>query len=180
MSMNLNVSTFRNGDIIPEVKTFEDWQKASENKQPAWCYYNNDSTNGAKYGKLYNWYAVNDPRNLAPLGYHIPSDAEWKVLTDYLGGIEVTGKKMKSKVGWESYEGRNGNGNNKSGFLGFAGGWRFIYGGFNFIGINGYWWTSTEVDNDVVWTRNLSNNVESVPREYFAKAFGLSVRCLKD
>ena len=73
MSKNLNVSRFRNGEIIFEAKTIEEWEKAGENKTPAWCYYNNNPTNGAKYGKLYNWYAVNDIRALAPKGWHIPS-----------------------------------------------------------------------------------------------------------
>lgn len=63
---NLDVATFRNGDSIPQAKTNEEWEKAAENQQPAWCYYNNDPANGAKYGKLYNWYAVNDSRGLAP------------------------------------------------------------------------------------------------------------------
>ena len=94
MTKNLDVSTFRNGDPIPEAKTGEEWKKAGENKQPAWCYCDNDPTNGAKYGKLYNWYAVNDSRGLAPVGYHIPSDAEWTKLEVFLGAD--AGNKMKS------------------------------------------------------------------------------------
>ena len=77
MLKNLDVEKFRNGDLIPEVKTDEEWIKAGENKQPAWCYYDNDSTNGVKYGKLYNWYAVNDSRGLAPDGWHVSSREEW-------------------------------------------------------------------------------------------------------
>ena len=103
MTKNLDVATFRNGDPIPQAKTNEEWEKAGENQQPAWCYYDNDPANGAKYGKLYNWYAVNDSRGLAPVGYHIPSDAEWTKLTDFLGGESVAGTKMKSKSGWNSY-----------------------------------------------------------------------------
>jgi uncharacterized protein (TIGR02145 family) len=103
MSKNLDVATFRNGDPIPQAKTDEEWEKAGENKQAAWCYYENDPANGVKYGKLYNWYAVNDSRGLAPFGYHIPSDAEWTKLTDFLGGYGVAGTKMKSKSGWNSY-----------------------------------------------------------------------------
>ncbi|MFM7765029.1 MAG: FISUMP domain-containing protein, partial [Sphingomonadales bacterium] len=72
MTKNLDVDKFRDGSSIPEAKTDEEWKKAGKNKQPAWCYYNNDPANGAKYGKLYNWYAVNDSRGLAPVGYHIP------------------------------------------------------------------------------------------------------------
>ncbi len=100
MTKNLDVCTFRNGDPIPEAKTHESWKSAGENKQPVWCYYNNDSKNGTKYGKLYNWYAVNDSRGLAPTGYHIPTDAEWTVLIDYLGG--ESGKKMRTTSGWDS------------------------------------------------------------------------------
>jgi uncharacterized protein (TIGR02145 family) len=103
MTKNLDVDHFRNGDPIPQAKTDEEWKRAGENKQPAWCYYDNDPANGVKYGKLYNWYAVNDQRGLAPGGYHVPSDEEWTVLTDYLGGSDIAGKKMKSKSGWSDY-----------------------------------------------------------------------------
>jgi len=111
---NLNVSTFRNGDPIPQAKTVEEWKKAGENQQPAWCYYDNDPADGEKYGKLYNWYAVDDTRGLAPKGWHVPSNAEWTILTDYLGGMNVVGigTKMKSKTGWNE----DGNGTNSSGF----------------------------------------------------------------
>lgn len=102
MTENLNVSTFRNGEPIPEAKTVEEWEKAGENKQPAWCYYNNYPKNGAKYGKLYNWYAVIDPRGLAPEGWHVPSNEEWQTLEDYLG--DDAGKKMKSTSGWNNWE----------------------------------------------------------------------------
>ena len=96
---NLDAATFRNGDPIPQAKTDDEWWKAGVNKQPAWCYYDNDPANGAKYGKLYNWYAVNDSRGLAPVGYHIPSDAEWTILVDYLGSD--AGTKMKNQPNYE-------------------------------------------------------------------------------
>jgi uncharacterized protein (TIGR02145 family) len=102
MVENLNVSTFRNGDPIPEAKTNEEWEKAGKNKQPAWCYYDNDPKNGAKYGKLYNWYAVSDPRGLPPAGWHVPSNNEWTILSDFLGND--AGKKMKSTSGWDSWQ----------------------------------------------------------------------------
>ena len=92
---NLDVATFRNGDAIPQAKTNEEWSAAGENKQPAWCYYDNDVKNGPKYGKLYNWYAVNDARGLAPAGWHIPTDEEWTVLSTFLGGEDGAGIKMK-------------------------------------------------------------------------------------
>ena len=130
MTKNLDVATFRNGDPIPQAKTNEEWEKAGENQQPAWCYYDNDPANGAKYGKLYNWYAVNDSRGLAPSGYHIPSDAEWTILTDFLGGEKVAGTKMKSTDFWADYEGNSGNGTNESGFSGLPGGYRYFNGTF--------------------------------------------------
>lgn len=101
MTKNLDVSTFRNGDHIPQAKTDEEWKKAGENQQPVWCYYAYDQAKGPKYGKLYNWYAVNDPRGLAPRGYHVPTDAEWTKLENFLGSD--AGKKMKSATGWNSY-----------------------------------------------------------------------------
>jgi uncharacterized protein (TIGR02145 family) len=103
MTENLNVSTFRNGDLILEAKTKEEWKKAGENKQAVWCYYNFDSKNEAKYGKLYNYYAVNDPRGLAPEGWHIPKNSEWYLLTDYLGGENKAGLKLKKASGWNTW-----------------------------------------------------------------------------
>ena len=106
MTSNLDVDRFRNGDPIPQAKTAAEWRAASDNKQPAWCYYNNDPANGGIYGKLYNWYAVNDPRGLAPAGYHIPSSAELEQLKDFLGtGVlsSGAGAKMKSSKGWNSH-----------------------------------------------------------------------------
>src|ERR1700722_9533725 len=82
---NLNVSTFRNGDPILEAQSYEEWRKAWDKHQPAWCYYKGDSANGNKYGKLYNWYAVNDSKGLAPQGWHIPSKDEWSILVTFLG-----------------------------------------------------------------------------------------------
>lgn len=97
MTKNLNEDKFRNGDHIPQATSIEEWKSAGENKQPAWCYYDNDPANGAKYGKLYNWYAVNDPRGLAPKGYHIPSGEELLKLNEYLG--EDAGAKQKAPLG---------------------------------------------------------------------------------
>ena len=176
MSKNLDVATFRNGDPIPQAKTDEEWEKAGENKQAAWCYYENDPANGVKYGKLYNWYAVNDSRGLAPVGYHIPSDAEWTILTDYLGGAVVAGNKMKSKQGWAEGD----NGTNNSGFSGLPGGSRFDTGTFNLISKYGAWWSSTETNNYRGGTRNLRYRDGNVYRGYDYKVEGVSVRCLKD
>ena len=176
MTKNLNVDKFRNGDPIPQAKTDDEWKKAGVNKQPAWCYYENDPANGAKYGKLYNWYAVSDSRGLAPVGYHIPSDAEWTILSDYLGGAEKAGAKMKSKQGWAE----DGNGTNTSGFSGLPGGSRYYSGTFYTIGKCGYWWSSTEGSTANAWYRGLGYKYGGVSRYYDDKEVGFSVRCLRD
>jgi uncharacterized protein (TIGR02145 family) len=109
MAENLNIDQFRNGDSISEAKTAEEWLNAVKEGKPAWCYYNNSSANGLKYGKLYNIYAVTDSRGLAPVGYHIPDDDEWYSLkrtldsNDYIFGKKAI-KKLKSTTGWKSYE----------------------------------------------------------------------------
>jgi uncharacterized protein (TIGR02145 family) len=172
MSENLNVDKFRNGDPIPQAKTDEAWKAAGKNKQPAWCYYDNDPANGARYGKLYNWFAVNDPRGLAPNGYHIPTDAEWTKLTHYLAG-GAAGTKMKSTSGWDK-------GTNSSGFSGLPAGFRGSSGSFLSISYDAPWWSSTEYSTDNAWAHYLSNNDGSVGRNYSSKERGLSVRCLRD
>ena len=102
---NLDVSKFRNGEAIPLAKTDAEWELACQKSKPAWCYYENRGENGTIFGKLYNYYAVTDQRGLAPIGYHVPTDADWTILTDYLGGDSIAGAKMKSTSGWNSYEG---------------------------------------------------------------------------
>jgi uncharacterized protein (TIGR02145 family) len=186
-TQNLNVSTFRNGDPIPQAKSDEDWKKAGDNKQPAWCYYENrsiqnDPVNGEKYGKLYNWYAVNDPRGLAPKGWHIPTDDEWTKLTNFLGGEDIAGKKMKSTSGWKvNFNGNSGNGTNESGFNGLPGGFRnHKYGESLLISIEGTWWSSSEYDADTAWYRYILNNYMGCSRYHNFKTFGLAVRCVKD
>lgn len=172
---NLDVTTFRNGDTIPQAKTNEEWVKFGDNKQAAWCYYNNDPTEGTKYGKLYNWYAVNDPRGLAPKGYHIPNDTEWIILGEYLGET-LAGKKMKNNYGWVE----NGSGTNESGFSGLPSGGRYYDGSFNFILTNGGWWSSTEIDTDLAWAYDLGYLFDRLNRGKGFKGCGSSVRCLVD
>lgn len=101
MKENLNVSSFRNGDPIPEAKTKEEWIIAGIEGKPAWCYYDNDPKNDEKYGKLYNWYAVNDPRGLAPIGWRIPAFDDSNILDTYLWGD--VGMKLKNESGWDSW-----------------------------------------------------------------------------
>jgi len=179
MVKNLNVDKFRNGDPIPNAKTDEEWRKAGDEGKPAWCYYENDPNNGAKYGKLYNWYAVNDPRGLAPKGWHVPSDEEWTELTDTLGGPEFIifiGYSMKSTSGWSINEFST----NSSGFSGLPGGYRNNNGDFTAIGEHGHWWSSTEYPTDYAYFRTLICFTGSVGRMGSSKKFGFSVRCLSD
>ena len=176
MLENLNVDRFRSGDLIPEVKTSEEWSKAGENKQPAWCHYHNNSVIGKIYGKLYNFYAVNDSRGLAPEGWHIPTDKEWTKLTDFLGGEEIAGTKIKSTGGWKD----NGNGTNSSGFAGLPGRYRYKNGQFNGIDYNGNWWSSTETNTDNAWYRRLYYDFGNVYRSDDSKRAGFSVRCLRN
>ena len=162
-SKNLDVATYRNGDVIPEVQDKNAWANLTTG---AWCYYDNDASNGTKYGKLYNWYAVNDPRGLSPNGYHIPTDAEWTILTDYLGGESEAGTKIEST----------------SGFSGLPGGARGYHGAFYGIGNSGRWWSSTEDSLNGAWYRTLSCSDGDVSRGDYGslKEDGFSVRCMKD
>lgn len=181
MNQNLSVSNFLNGDPIPEAKTVIEWKRAMKNQEPAWCYYDNDPANGSKYGKLYNWYAVNDKRGMAPVGYHVPSDDEWKELSNFLGGDRVVGIKMKSTNGWIDFKGnKRGNGNNKCGFNGLPGGYRDSRGKFFDQGMSGDWWSVSGLNNYDAYYRNLDYFDDELGRVASGKAYGFSVRCLKD
>jgi uncharacterized protein (TIGR02145 family) len=171
---NLDVVTYRNGDTIPQVTDRNAWGQLTTG---AWCWYANNSANGTTYGRLYNWYAVNDPRGLAPAGYHIPTDAEWTTLTNYLGGESVAGGKMKSTTNWQN---PNTGATNSSGFRGLPGGYRSISEDFNQIGVVGGWWSATEYDTGSAWIRILDNISGTVISGDGRKWLGLSVRCIKD
>ncbi|NUY80486.1 fibrobacter succinogenes major paralogous domain-containing protein [Flavobacterium sp. MAH-1] len=177
MAENLNVDTFRNGDPIPHAKTDEEWKKAYEEHKPAWCYYGNDPENELKYGKLYNWFAVSDPRGLAPKGYHVPSKADWETLVDFLGGQKMAGKKLKSTEGWPGAE----NGTNESGFDGRPGSMRYYSGYFDKNRCLGRWWTKTELESSYAWQYYLlkGDEVGWYSADY-GKGAGMSVRCLAD
>jgi uncharacterized protein (TIGR02145 family) len=184
MAENLNVDNFRNGDNIPQAITDEEWEKAARNEKPAWCYYNNDPKNGKKYGKLYNWYAVNDPRGLAPKGWKIPSNNDWKCLINFLGGESEAIKKMKSTSGWAYHNGRSGGGTNASGFSGLPGGWRDFDDSFCDFGEDGLWWSSSEFNHEYAWSCQLSFMVRDWDKGEIIsetnKISGFSVRCLRD
>lgn len=174
MIENLNVSVYRNGDSIPQVKSPAEWSKL---KTGAWCYYENNIDNSDKYGKLYNWYAVNDSRGLAPAGLHIPSDEEWTQLVENLGGYG-SGAKIKAKRGWK----KNQDATNETGFSGLPGGYRYNVGAFLYAGNNACFWSSTnsEKDKDKAWGRTLNSNFSDVGRDTGNKGSGLSVRCVRN
>jgi uncharacterized protein (TIGR02145 family) len=177
MEKNLDVMTYRNGDVIPQVTDATVWDGLTTG---AWCYYNNDPLNGAIYGKLYNWYAVNDPRGLAPQGWHIPTDAEWTTLNNLLGGDAAAGGKMKT-TGTTRWAAPNTSATNESGFSGLPGGLRrSIDGTFYNIGNYGYWWSATQADITTAWGRTLSYDNGFLIRNGDFKRYGFSVRCLRD
>jgi uncharacterized protein (TIGR02145 family) len=175
MQKNLNVCKYRNGDDIPQVQDPTVWADLTTG---AWCYYENNTANGTVYGKLYNWYAVNDSRGLAPAGYHVPSNAEWTTLTTFLGGESVAGNKMKATTGWTPFSGIINT--NSSGFTGLPGGARNYNGPFTSIGQIGYWWSSSENGTTEAWSRYLSYINGLVDSYLSGKTVGFSVRCLRD
>jgi uncharacterized protein (TIGR02145 family) len=179
---NLDVDRFRNGESIPHVRTDEEWKTAGERGEPAWCYYYNDAGNDKIYGKLYNWYAVNDVRGLAPEGWHIPTDEDWTTLTDYLGGLEVAGGKMKA-TGTAYWNSPNEGATNESGFSVLPGGFRLNSGSFYDIRDFAFFWSATEYGFNYAWYRGLystSSNVYRIISINYNKSSGASVRCLRD
>ena len=175
MDKNLVVVTYRNGDVIPQVTDQTAWASLTTG---AWCHYNNDPANDTIYGKLYNWYAVNDPRGLAPQGWHIPTDAEWTTLSTLLGGTSVAGGKMKTTGTslWLS----NTEATNSSGFAGLPGGIRNDDGSFSSLGYEGYWLSSTQASSTDALFRSLSYDNGLLNRYNYYKKGGFSVRCLRD
>jgi uncharacterized protein (TIGR02145 family) len=176
MEKNLDVMTYRNGDVIPQVTDETVWAGLTTG---AWCYYNNDPLNGAIYGKLYNWYAVNDPRGLAPQGWHIPTDAEWTTLSNLLGGESVAGGKMKT-TGTTRWAAPNTSATNESGFSGLPGGFRSFNGAFGDVGDVGRWWSATEFYSALALARSLYCGFGYLGRANYGKESGFSVRCLRD
>jgi uncharacterized protein (TIGR02145 family) len=193
MKKNLDVATYRDGTLIPEVTDEGAWGAL---KTGAWCYY--IGTDGTTYGKLYNWYAVMGitvaedatptaaqiaaRKQLAPTGWHVPADEEWSTLTTFLNQEAPTGNvggKMK-ETGTAHWDNPNGGATNSSGFTGLPGGFRNYDGSFYYVGSSGYWWSSTEYNTSNAWYRYLYYNFGAVDRNYTNKTFGYSVRCLRD
>jgi len=183
MTTNLAVKHYRNGDRIPKVTNPAEWDTLTTG---AWCWYNNDSANGAVYGRLYNWYAVHDPRGLAPAGWHVPSHAEWATLITHLGGNAVAGSKLKATGTIEAGTGLWYAPNwatNSSGFTALPGGMRYYYDGlFYRVGYYGYWWSSTEDIHEYsqAWAIVLQSTSIGIWLQDINMPDGLSVRCLRD
>jgi uncharacterized protein (TIGR02145 family) len=179
MDKNLSVRTFRNGDPIPEVRSPEDWVKAARDHKPAWCYYDNDATIGEEYGVMYNWYAVNDPRGLAPEGWHVPTDNDWVTLENYFG-VSIAGTKMKCDTTSATLSG------SVIKFCAPLGGYRTRDG--NFTGLNEFTYLSGVTEDHLpeakdkifIWGRGLHVNNATAMRCGLDKEFGLYVRCVRD
>ncbi len=172
MAENLRTANYRNGDPITTGLDNAAWNTSTTGAYV--IYYNDNAT--AIYGKLYNWYAVSDPRQLCPTGWHEPSDAEWTMLTDYLGGESVAGGKMKTTEYWIS---PNLDATNESGFSGLPGG-RNEGVGIGIVTGYGSWWSSSESSTTNAWCLTLSYLNGTADRDDFYKGIGLSVRCLKE
>ncbi len=184
-AQNLSVDKYQNGDEIPQIKDATQWQNLTTG---AWCWYNNDSTSYSQYGKLYNWYAVNDSRGLSPKGWHIPSDAEWNVLIkciDPISDTSVSGSqslsagalKESGTIHWLS---PNSGASDSSGFAGLPSGYRNNGGKFYSVGNNGYWWSSSENNVSGAWNRYLNNVDAGFTRDCNLKSNAFSVRLIKD
>jgi uncharacterized protein (TIGR02145 family) len=177
---NLKVSKYRNGDNISNLTDNTAWSQTSTG---AWCNYDNSSANDALYGKLYNWYAVNDSRGLCPTGWHVPSDAEWTTLTTFLGGESVAGGKMKSTSiqptpgGWNA---PNTGATNSSGFTFLPGGDRNSGGEFGYLGSDGGLWSSSGAGSGDAWGLYLYCDIAGAYRGDNDYRDGCSVRCVRD
>ena len=176
MQKNLDVSKYRNGDLIPEEPDQAAWAALTTG---AWCYYENNGPNGPVYGRMYNWYAVTDPRGIAPAGWHVATDTEWTILTTFLGGDAVSGGPLK-ETGTTHWTTPNAVADNSSGFTALPGGYRKSNDWFRDLGLAGYWWTTTEQAPTMAWMRSMSNTDGVVYPSFGVKSDGLSVRCVKD
>ena len=184
---NLRTEHYANGDSIPADLSYSEWMLTNSGAvavygEDAGCY--NYSPDGDacdpawslnEYGRLYNWYAVADERGLCPTGWHVPTNAEWDVMTDYLGGASVAGNAMKTTYGW--YGG--GNGTNSSGFAGLPAGFRNGDGFFHDAGYYGLWWSSSPIEWNA-WGRLLFHDNPNLYSDIYSAGRGFSVRCLKD
>jgi len=175
MAENLKVTHYRNGDPIPNVTDATEWNALTTG---AYCNYDNNSSNAEIYGRLYNWYAVTDS-NIAPEGWHVPSDAEWETLVNYLGGGSVAGGKLK-ETGTTHWNSPNEGATNESGFAALPGGYRYVNGYFYYLGDFAHVWSSTEYGSYSAWARKLYYGGAHVNRYDYYKQDGFSVRLVRD
>jgi len=175
MVENLKTTKYRNGDPIPNITDQQVWKNLTTG---GYCNFSNDTTKSNLYGRLYNWFAVNDNRSIAPKGWHVPSDAEWTTLVAYLGGQIVAGGKMKvADSRFWCYD--NVGSTNESGFTALPGGTRTdLY--FDADCQWGTWWSATVNDTISAFNMILFNNNTNINRVNNNKIFGMSVRCIKD
>jgi len=173
MAENLKVTHYRNGETIPEVTDYSEWLNLSG----AYCNYDNDDNNVETYGRLYNWFAVDDSRGIAPDGWHVPTDAEWTELTNYVGS--GPGTKLKSTSGWYDY----GNGTDDYNFNALPAGYRRNNGYFLYMGTTAYFWSSSRLGSYNGWFRGLLRDFSYIYRSNsleYHEVSGLSVRCVRD
>jgi uncharacterized protein (TIGR02145 family) len=181
MAENLKTTKYSDGTSIPLVTDNSAWGALTT---PGYCWYNNDeATYKDPYGALYNWYAMdaksNGGKNVCPIGWFVPYDAEWTILTLFLGGENIAGGKMKSS-GTEYWQSPNTDGTNMSGFSGLPGGGRGINNYFYNIGNFGLWWNSSEYNTEQAWNRSLHFSYGGIGKDYYSKRFGFSVRCTQN
>ena len=190
MAENININRFRNGDPILIVISDKAWEQSGDKGQPACCYYENNPEYGKTYGLLYNGYAMTDKRNIAPEGWHVPTDDDWKQLEVFLGMKPSRAEKIKyrgrteggklKKSGSAYWEKPNRGATNESGFSALPGGNRGYLGAFFNMGFNASFWTSTELDTTHLWIRNLYYKKSKIYRHDFLKHEGFSVRLVMD
>lgn len=173
---NLQTAFYNNGDAIPEVQDTTQWANLTTG---AWCYYNNDPALGAIYGKLYNWYAANDPRGITPQGWHVPTEVEWTTLQTHLGGVSVAGGPLKA-IGTVYWLSPNSGATDSSGFTALGAGRRGSAGGFLSIQALVGFWSSNEVDSTNANRWGLGSSVSSFGPFSINKLSGYSIRCIKD
>ena len=169
-----NLAYTGNNGFQKKITDADEW--GNNLNYDGWCYYDNDSSNGNEYGVLYQWEAA---KNACPEGWHLPTDDEWRILIDYIGGEEIAGGKLK-EAGFTHWNTPNSEATNKTGFTAFPSGYCNINGVCSNIGYYGYWWSSSENDTVNAWYRTLYYNYSNARSYDFSKVYGLSVRCIMD
>lgn len=176
MAENLKVTHYRNGVDIPNVTSPTQWDSLITG---AYCNYNNDTSISSTYGKLYNWYTVIDNQNIAPTGWHVPSNADWSILIEFLGGDSVAGDKLK-EIGTIHWQSPNAGATNETGFTALPSGARNIFGTFQSLGSGGYWWSSTALSPGNAYYQRIDYVYSDIYEMTNRAEHGFSVRCLRD